>query len=169
MGKGWVRLGENTGLPTNGALGEVILLLVWLIVCFLRYWWGNGLSVLVSVFDVVAAAAPDPLLVERFGPVGPRAAARRQLALAAGARHRMDDAGRGDGVRETRLATPLKKKKPVRRPKQTNKQTNKGTNDECCVDCLITGADCRPDIVCGWSDPRFRVVEAKTLSLGTKE
>lgn len=54
--------------------------------------------------DVVAAAAPDPLLLEVLGPLGGRAPARVELAVPATPGHTMHDAGRGDSVGERGLA-----------------------------------------------------------------
>jgi len=65
----------------------------------------KALRKLVSVFDVVPAAAPDPLLVEALGSAGPGTAARRQLTFATRPRDGVHYPGRCDRMRERRLAT----------------------------------------------------------------
>ena len=55
---------------------------------------------LVSIFDVVAAAAPDPGWLEVFGPLGPGAAAAGELAIPAAPGHRVHHTRAGHGVSE---------------------------------------------------------------------
>lgn len=59
---------------------------------------------LVSVVDVVPAAAPDPLRLELAGPGGLGAAAGGQLAVAAPARHAVSHPRGRDRVREGSLS-----------------------------------------------------------------
>ena len=73
----------------------------------------NSVGLLVSVFDVVPAAAPDPLLVEALGSAGPGTAARRQLTFATRPRDGVHYPGRCDRMRERRLATSCQ---PNQRP-----------------------------------------------------
>lgn len=58
----------------------------------------------IAVVGVVAAAAPDPVLGEVLGSDAPTAAAVGQLAVATRPADAVDDARRGDGVHESRLA-----------------------------------------------------------------
>lgn len=50
----------------------------------------------ISVVDVVAAAAPDPVPVQGLGPGVSAAATVGQLSVSAGPRDRIDHTGRGD-------------------------------------------------------------------------
>ena len=68
------------------------------------------LYVLVTVEDVVAAAAPDPLLLELGGGLGLGAATRVKLAVPAAAADAVDHPGRGHGVGKRRLLGSCSKK-----------------------------------------------------------
>ncbi len=64
------------------------------------------LDLLVSIFNVIAAAAPNPFLVEILGSEGSGAAARRELTFSAGPWNRVDDTGGGDRMGERRFTAP---------------------------------------------------------------
>lgn len=64
---------------------------------------------LVSVFNVVSASAPDPLLIETLGSQSPGASAGGELPFPAGPRDGMDHSGGGDGMGESRFTTPYTK------------------------------------------------------------
>lgn len=55
---------------------------------------------LVSVLQVVAAAAPRPVVVQVIRPGTARAAARGELTVAAGARNKAGRSGRGQRMHE---------------------------------------------------------------------
>lgn len=73
----------------------------------------------VAVHEVVTAAAPQPVAGQLLGAGGAAAAATGELALPAGAAHRVHHPRRADGVRERRLPATC-----------GNKQTNIHTHSE---------------------------------------
>lgn len=69
-------------------------------------------TLLVSVFHVVSAATPHPILSQILWPARPRAAARVQTPVPAGAGHRVRYAGRFDRLHERRLPATCNRHEP---------------------------------------------------------
>lgn len=55
---------------------------------------------LVAVFEIIPASAPDPIALQVLGPATHGTAARRQLAVPAGTADGVDHSGGGDRVNE---------------------------------------------------------------------
>ena len=59
-----------------------------------------GVSLLVSVLDVVSASSPDPSILKVLGSLGPRAATAGQLTIATPSADTVDHPGAGNSVGE---------------------------------------------------------------------